>query len=40
MIHAYFGVEIKRVWETIKTDIPLLKPLFEKMLNDLEQDEQ
>ncbi len=37
VIHKYFGVRLKRVWETIKKDIPYLKPLFEKILRDLEE---
>lgn len=36
LIHAYFGVDIKRVWKAIKEEIPPLKPAFEKMLKDLE----
>ena len=36
LIHAYFGVDIKRVWKTIEDEIPPLKPVFEKMLIDLE----
>ena len=36
LIHEYFGVQLERVWETAKRDIPNLKPLFEKMLSDLE----
>lgn len=36
VIHEYFGVDLKRVWKTIKTDIPNLKPLFEKILKDYE----
>jgi len=35
-IHEYFGVDLKRVWKTIKEDIPNLKPLFEKILKDFE----
>ena len=35
LIHEYFGVKIERVWETVKRDIPNLKPLFEKILNEL-----
>jgi len=34
VIHEYFGVDIKRVWNTINNDLPALKPLFEKMLMD------
>jgi len=36
LIHGYFGVDLKRVWKTVKEEIPPLKPLFEKMLGDLE----
>lgn len=35
LIHGYFGVDQKRVWKTVKEEIPPLKPLFEKMLNEL-----
>ena len=34
VIHAYFGVDIKRVWRTVNSDIPNLKPLFEKILTE------
>ncbi|MCX8183623.1 MAG: DUF86 domain-containing protein [Crenarchaeota archaeon] len=36
LIHEYFGVNLQRVWKTIREDIPGLKPLFEKILRDLE----
>jgi uncharacterized protein with HEPN domain len=36
VIHEYFGVDLKRVWSTIKKDIPNLKLLFEKILKDFE----
>ncbi|MBO3798282.1 MAG: DUF86 domain-containing protein [Thermoproteota archaeon] len=36
LIHEYFGVDLQRVWKTVREDIPKLKPLFEKMLKDLE----
>jgi len=32
LIHAYFGIDYKIVWDTIRTDIPKLKPLFIKIL--------
>ncbi|MBU4481604.1 DUF86 domain-containing protein [Patescibacteria group bacterium] len=32
LIHEYFGVDPKRVWNTVKKDIPDLKPQFEKLL--------
>ena len=37
VIHEYFGVDLKRVWSTVKQDIPDLKPLFEKILSDFKQ---
>jgi uncharacterized protein with HEPN domain len=37
LIHEYFGVKLERVWETVKRDIPKLKPLFEKIAKDLEE---
>ena len=37
VIHEYFGVRLERVWEVIKRDIPNLKPLFEKILRELEE---
>jgi len=36
LIHEYFGVDLKRVWNTVQKDIPSLKPLFEKILKDYE----
>ena len=35
LIHEYFGVNLKVVWDTVKTEIPVLKPLFHKMLEEL-----
>ncbi len=36
VIHGYFGVDIKVVWDTVKNRIPEIKPLFERMLKELE----
>ena len=36
MIHEYFGVNLKLVWETVKERIPESKPSFDKMLRTLE----
>jgi len=36
VIHGYFGVDAKVVWDTVKRRIPELKPLFERMLDELE----
>ncbi len=35
LIHAYFGADTKRVWNTVVKEIPPLKSAFEKMLDDL-----
>jgi len=39
VIHGYFGVDAKVVWETVRRRIPDTKPLFEKILRDLEEKE-
>lgn len=36
LIHFYFGIKYELVWETIKKEIPKVKPLIEKMLKDLQ----
>lgn len=36
VIHEYFGVKLNIVWRTVKEEIPTLKPLFEKILKELE----
>jgi uncharacterized protein with HEPN domain len=36
LIHSYFGVNLKMIWKTIKEEIPPLKPLFERMLREIE----
>ncbi|MEM3676907.1 MAG: DUF86 domain-containing protein [Candidatus Bathyarchaeia archaeon] len=37
LIHEYFSVNLRRVWKTVKEDIPDLKHLFEKILKDFGQ---
>ena len=37
VIHEYFGVKLSLVWETVKEEMPPLKPLFEKMLREMEE---
>lgn len=39
LIHEYFGVNKKVVWDTIKDELPKLKPLFEKILEDFQESE-
>lgn len=36
LIHAYFGVDLEVVWLTVKKDVPKIKPIFEKLLNEVE----
>lgn len=36
LIHAYFGVDTEILWKTVKDDIPPLKPLIQRTLEDLE----
>jgi uncharacterized protein with HEPN domain len=35
LIHEYFGVDIGAVWDTVKKDIPALKKVVEKIIEDL-----
>lgn len=32
LIHFYFGIKYELVWETIKKEIPRIKPLLKKIL--------
>ena len=36
LIHFYFGVDTELVWKTIKNRLPIIEPLLEKMLQNLE----
>jgi len=36
LIHGYFGVDYKLVWDAIKNEIPNLKLKLQKMFNDIE----
>jgi len=38
VIHAYFGVNLKLIWQVIQKDIPELKPKFEKILEELKRE--
>lgn len=35
LIHFYFGIKYELVWETIKKDIPKVKPVIKKILENL-----
>lgn len=37
IIHFYFGVKFKTVWNTVKNEIPRLKPLIKKVFEDLKE---
>ncbi|MEW6619663.1 MAG: DUF86 domain-containing protein [bacterium] len=36
LIHEYFGVKTDLVWRAVKEELPPIRPVFEKMLLDLE----
>jgi uncharacterized protein with HEPN domain len=36
LIHEYFGVNAQVLWDTIKQDLPLLKPNIEKLLKEID----
>jgi len=36
LIHEYSGVDVEIVWGVVKTELPPLKPVFDRMLQDLE----
>ena len=36
LIHGYFGVKLRRVWDTIHQDLPLLRKMILKMMEDLD----
>ena len=38
IVHAYFGVDLEIVWETIHDDLPILKPVVAQMLADAERE--
>jgi uncharacterized protein with HEPN domain len=37
LIHDYLGANTDVIWKTIKEDIPKVKPIFKKMLEELEE---
>jgi uncharacterized protein with HEPN domain len=34
LIHAYFGVNLEVVWDTIQQDLPQLRPVIDQILHD------
>jgi len=37
--HFYFGIDMKKVWLTVKRDIPEIKPSIKKILKDIKKQE-
>lgn len=35
LVHEYFGVDMAVVWETIKSDLPILKKVAQRVLDSL-----
>lgn len=35
IIHCYFGINYQIVWDTIKRDLPVLKPVIEDIIENL-----
>jgi len=40
LVHAYFVVDLKRVWETVKRDLPALRETVSRMLAEAEEAEE
>lgn len=40
LIHAYFGIDFKLVWNAIGVEIPKLKPELHEILRELEKEEE
>ena len=40
LIHDYFGVDLEVVWKTIQRDLPALKPLIQRVLEEIESQEK
>ena len=37
LIHEYFGVKLEIVWDTVKKEIPEIKPKFQKIMEDFKE---
>ncbi len=38
LIHEYFGIDQDMVWKVINEELPRIKPLFQKMIIELDED--
>lgn len=39
LIHKYFGVNVERVWETVKKSLPQFKKHVSEILSEMEQED-
>ena len=39
VVHGYFGINLEVVWETATRDLPLVKPLVERALREIDKQE-
>jgi len=37
LVHGYFDIKLDVIWETVKTSLPLVKPLFSSLLKYLDE---
>lgn len=40
LIHAYFGIDHKLVWDAIKTELPKLKPKLREVIDSIENEKE
>ncbi|MGC8657606.1 MAG: DUF86 domain-containing protein [Desulfomonilaceae bacterium] len=36
LVHQYFGIDLREIWETVIVDIPILRRQIESILGDME----
>lgn len=36
LVHEYFGVDLEILWEVVKKDVSMIRPLIQKVFEDLE----
>jgi len=36
LVHEYFGADLEILWEVVKKDVSMIKPLIQKVFEDLE----
>ena len=36
LVHLYFGIDLREIWETVIVDIPVLKSKIESILGDMD----